>query len=149
MIRRPPRSTLFPYTTLFRSLLLERNFFDGKESSLGNSGRGPDCGAKSDSGHAERGVERGRGDCFARAAQSRRCGASAGHSEGLRILRGTAGGPGDRGDLQPAAEPSPRAVVDQGGGSGEACAVRKAAQPERGGSEEFAGGAGAHGRENR
>src|SRR3712207_9006197 len=26
MIRRPPRSTLFPYTTLFRSLLLQ-NFF--------------------------------------------------------------------------------------------------------------------------
>src|SRR5256885_6748277 len=25
MIRRPPRSTLFPYTTLFRSLLRERN----------------------------------------------------------------------------------------------------------------------------
>src|SRR2546430_7553689 len=25
MIRRPPRSTLFPYTTLFRSLLGERN----------------------------------------------------------------------------------------------------------------------------
>src|SRR2546422_8361290 len=24
MIRRPPRSTLFPYTTLFRSILLER-----------------------------------------------------------------------------------------------------------------------------
>src|SRR3989442_9396240 len=24
MIRRPPRSTLFPYTTLFRSLLIER-----------------------------------------------------------------------------------------------------------------------------
>src|SRR5205809_6194761 len=24
MIRRPPRSTLFPYTTLFRSLVLER-----------------------------------------------------------------------------------------------------------------------------
>src|SRR5260221_9405030 len=24
MIRRPPRSTLFPYTTLFRSVLLER-----------------------------------------------------------------------------------------------------------------------------
>src|SRR2546430_9070425 len=24
MIRRPPRSTLFPYTTLFRSLLLDR-----------------------------------------------------------------------------------------------------------------------------
>src|SRR2546429_3666629 len=28
MIRRPPRSTLFPYTTLFRSLALARNFPD-------------------------------------------------------------------------------------------------------------------------
>src|SRR2546425_8116676 len=28
MIRRPPRSTLFPYTTLFRSALLERRGFD-------------------------------------------------------------------------------------------------------------------------
>src|SRR2546426_4929194 len=27
MIRRPPRSTLFPYTTLFRSLVLHRPFF--------------------------------------------------------------------------------------------------------------------------
>jgi len=27
MIRRPPRSTLFPYTTLFRSLI--RYYFDG------------------------------------------------------------------------------------------------------------------------
>src|SRR2546422_4564483 len=27
MIRRPPRSTLFPYTTLFRSLLSGRKFF--------------------------------------------------------------------------------------------------------------------------
>src|SRR5260370_18861148 len=26
MIRRPPRSTLFPYTTLFRSVLHERDF---------------------------------------------------------------------------------------------------------------------------
>src|SRR3712207_8671280 len=26
MIRRPPRSTLFPYTTLFRSLTVEENF---------------------------------------------------------------------------------------------------------------------------
>src|SRR5438034_8869731 len=30
MIRRPPRSTLFPYTTLFRS---GRNTFPGKQSS--------------------------------------------------------------------------------------------------------------------
>src|SRR2546429_4565288 len=28
MIRRPPRSTLFPYTTLFRSVIFE-NFMDG------------------------------------------------------------------------------------------------------------------------
>src|SRR2546421_9165105 len=33
MIRRPPRSTLFPYTTLFRSLLAEREF----ETSSGNA----------------------------------------------------------------------------------------------------------------
>src|SRR5260370_18373312 len=29
MIRRPPRSTLFPYTTLFRSLLLRHNHCEG------------------------------------------------------------------------------------------------------------------------
>src|SRR3989442_2031042 len=29
MIRRPPRSTLFPYTTLFRSLFREAGFPDG------------------------------------------------------------------------------------------------------------------------
>src|SRR5690242_20889206 len=28
MIRRPPRSTLFPYTTLFRSELVEGDFFE-------------------------------------------------------------------------------------------------------------------------
>src|SRR2546422_7140789 len=28
MIRRPPRSTLFPYTTLFRSLIVERDQVD-------------------------------------------------------------------------------------------------------------------------
>src|SRR6266702_8067811 len=30
MIRRPPRSTLFPYTTLFRSLLLVRDLSEGR-----------------------------------------------------------------------------------------------------------------------
>src|SRR2546423_11125474 len=29
MIRRPPRSTLFPYTTLFRSILFAIGFFPG------------------------------------------------------------------------------------------------------------------------
>src|SRR5256886_15884600 len=30
MIRRPPRSTLFPYTTLFRSIAVEKLITDGK-----------------------------------------------------------------------------------------------------------------------
>src|SRR5438876_4474131 len=42
MIRRPPRSTLFPYTTLFRSLL---DFFEenlaGQLGSTGVQSRGP------------------------------------------------------------------------------------------------------------
>src|SRR2546425_3793265 len=35
MIRRPPRSTLFPYTTLFRSLQNRRRFQYPKEMVLG------------------------------------------------------------------------------------------------------------------
>src|SRR5690554_7041192 len=31
MIRRPPRSTLFPYTTLFRSLMLSINFINARD----------------------------------------------------------------------------------------------------------------------
>src|SRR2546426_5990443 len=38
MIRRPPRSTLFPYTTLFRSDLSER--FLGPTENVGTSGLG-------------------------------------------------------------------------------------------------------------
>src|SRR5260370_3217837 len=34
MIRRPPRSTLFPYTTLFRSLALERSASIGPKMQL-------------------------------------------------------------------------------------------------------------------
>src|SRR5256885_8702376 len=41
MIRRPPRSTLFPYTTLFRSYMIARNSFVHKsredENSLSNA----------------------------------------------------------------------------------------------------------------
>src|SRR2546426_5540885 len=33
MIRRPPRSTLFPYTTLFRSVAVEINFDQGGQST--------------------------------------------------------------------------------------------------------------------
>src|SRR2546430_13228363 len=34
MIRRPPRSTLFPYTTLFRSPGLVAHYFDDKDGLL-------------------------------------------------------------------------------------------------------------------
>src|SRR5258708_27281833 len=47
MIRRPPRSTLFPYTTLFRSAV-------GARYGLGNAERGRDrseCGPENLSGH--------------------------------------------------------------------------------------------------
>src|SRR5258708_19069279 len=36
MIRRPPRSTLFPYTTLFRSRLYRRFLGDKPETGLGH-----------------------------------------------------------------------------------------------------------------
>src|SRR5471032_3555867 len=36
MIRRPPRSTLFPYTTLFRSHFLGGNYYDTNFDSHGN-----------------------------------------------------------------------------------------------------------------
>src|SRR5258707_8711986 len=55
MIRRPPRSTLFPYTTLFRSLGLDRtgefvggylHRIDDKDPSHGHIDRG--CGLRRD-----------------------------------------------------------------------------------------------------
>src|SRR5947207_7607368 len=50
MIRRPPRSTLFPYTTLFRSLSAQRLREDHRraecrEVGLHGSGLGPDAAA--------------------------------------------------------------------------------------------------------
>src|SRR3989442_4055372 len=38
MIRRPPRSTLFPYTTLFRSALLQRALLPDRPGRLGQRG---------------------------------------------------------------------------------------------------------------
>src|SRR2546429_7190319 len=43
MIRRPPRSTLFPYTTLFRSVAKAKQLTPG--ASPGNSGGSPGGGA--------------------------------------------------------------------------------------------------------
>src|SRR2546425_4230447 len=48
MIRRPPRSTLFPYTTLFRSLLRDRHAESGRvprHLSAAGSADGPVRGA--------------------------------------------------------------------------------------------------------
>src|SRR3712207_8551108 len=53
MIRRPPRSTLFPYTTLFRS--------DESRGSGGGGGGGRDQGFARHP-PAERGARRGRAD---------------------------------------------------------------------------------------
>src|SRR5256885_12480336 len=39
MIRRPPRSTLFPYTTLFRSVYRNQQKFDEAAKSLANATR--------------------------------------------------------------------------------------------------------------
>src|SRR2546426_5163635 len=37
MIRRPPRSTLFPYTTLFRSVKVEKHIVDRAQQIAGKS----------------------------------------------------------------------------------------------------------------
>src|SRR3712207_8085838 len=56
MIRRPPRSTLFPYTTLFRSL----EELDPREQLL-LDGEGEEVGAAVQVRHAERAEEVERG----------------------------------------------------------------------------------------
>src|SRR3989442_5529230 len=47
MIRRPPRSTLFPYTTLFRSQV-EHDFHLGLSHPRGRLDRGPGSGEPAD-----------------------------------------------------------------------------------------------------
>src|SRR5256712_7441470 len=54
MIRRPPRSTLFPYTTLFRSI-------DRAPDDLGDAGRGQ-MGHLLAADHEHRAVQAGRQD---------------------------------------------------------------------------------------
>src|SRR3989442_11700742 len=46
MIRRPPRSTLFPYTTLFRSRAASRSATSGKTSWAATSLRRMDCNGR-------------------------------------------------------------------------------------------------------
>src|SRR5256886_5822820 len=44
MIRRPPRSTLFPYTTLFRSAACPRSRSGGSRRRVGQRSSGGSCG---------------------------------------------------------------------------------------------------------
>src|SRR2546429_9528725 len=60
MIRRPPRSTLFPYTTLFRSLYIEERALDVNAENPGHAGL--DC--------ALNGGNRARDDVEIRADES-------------------------------------------------------------------------------
>src|SRR3712207_7307840 len=57
MIRRPPRSTLFPYTTLFRSHMLRRAValvVAGFLAACGNTGDTPPSGESGESGEVAR-----------------------------------------------------------------------------------------------
>src|SRR5690606_42131079 len=56
VIRRPPISTLFPYTTLFRSQLVRHN--DGKGKRDGTDVRGCELPGSSDAGCGAPGVRR-------------------------------------------------------------------------------------------
>src|SRR2546422_11227815 len=59
MIRRPPRSTLFPYTTLFRSLLAQRPTLDVRHDIIEEAARltrvvqGEDVGVGEARGHLD------------------------------------------------------------------------------------------------
>src|SRR3712207_8126346 len=64
MIRRPPRSTLFPYTTLFRSDVLPLRRHDERLTCCCAQRRGWQRGARGDgrlgrAGHVEAGLGRG------------------------------------------------------------------------------------------
>src|SRR5258708_19393941 len=63
MIRRPPRSTLFPYTTLFRSI---------EEGELGGVGLAENDRAGAAQQRDDVGVDRGRRDAGARRAVDRK-----------------------------------------------------------------------------
>src|SRR5436309_8641275 len=54
MIRRPPRSTLFPYTTLFRSVLRRDQRLHAKHAAQAQ------CRAEQDSGHRDERCQRQR-----------------------------------------------------------------------------------------
>src|SRR3712207_9335789 len=52
MIRRPPRSTLFPYTTLFRSRPRDAAGEEEAQGPVAGGGGGPGAGGRADHGEA-------------------------------------------------------------------------------------------------
>src|SRR2546422_3479455 len=80
MIRRPPRSTLFPYTTLFRSyqflLRVEARWFEGQRPGGGDPDRADHDAAR---GAADGAREGGRGGARRRDRKSTRLNSSHGY----------------------------------------------------------------------
>src|SRR5256885_1491719 len=97
MIRRPPRSTLFPYTTLFRSL-----FGIGGEEKSGVRG-GPEkvCGRQQEDDGNEGALRSGSGQAGCGEGEESGVGESSSGSEGRAeardVGRGDASGDGTRG----------------------------------------------------
>src|SRR6266511_6247185 len=94
MIRRPPRSTLFPYTTLFRSVgRLHRPLRAG----LGRGGHPAATAAvlAAERAAAARRVPRGAGPdrAFGRVPRAKRGAARPPHRGGLGLVRDRRGGP--------------------------------------------------------
>src|SRR3989441_2195166 len=117
MIRRPPRSTLFPYTTLFRSDLLD--------------------GAPEDLAHVDGGADQGGQLAHDREAGGRRSGAARGHRRavlargGLELLEGRHGRPPLLRHRGASVQPPAREILEIAGH------VREAVGPEaRGGTGE-------------
>src|SRR3989442_13441018 len=105
MIRRPPRSTLFPYTTLFRSLPLDRQLHGGWEQQRLH--HGVQCRERGERG--DQGLAHGDDECDA---------AGGGGGDDL--------GPGDAGGLEWAERYGDGSEDGRGGKEGES---RWAADP--------------------
>ena len=119
---------------------------DGSALEIRGAWRCENRDGQGDSCHAAGSVVRGGRHRVAGPRESTARGGGTWNRDRVRLLRRTAGRPGDRGDLQPAAQPSARAVDDPSGRDGQACALRKADRAERDGGGATPRGARPHGR---
>src|SRR2546425_11379819 len=98
MIRRPPRSTLFPYTTLFRSLLvLEQRLLAGPERPLDDLPADEPRGVTLDGGVGGLHAKEERGRVLASRRRNQRD--YEGHPEGRRKGPAVGQGSGHRGRI--------------------------------------------------